>query len=305
MTEATTEDLLAVDPQSATRDEVDFDLVCEALVEETDLVRDRAADIMLTFADDDPESVLPALTEIGAAIDSDHVNVTNKAVSTVTLLTDDHLDDLEPVVEPLIHCLYGETPRTRAFAAKALRPIVQEHPEWLVPHVETLVSVVATKLDDPTADVPDEAYDHDEIAELFQKVSEEERKQQFLARGVAANLLYEAVVTDPSAGRPHVEALVAALNENDATVTAAVVDTIAAIGERDPIAIEDAVPALIDYLDFPSEEVRARAVKALGFSADDRAVAPLRELAADEEGNEDLRAMAAETADWIDNETQN
>jgi|GEM_PF-965113 len=305
MSDATTDDLLDVDPESVSRDDVDFELVRDALVNGTGMVRDQAAEIMLTFADEDPESVVPALPEIAAAIESDHVNVTNKTISIALLLAEDHLDEIEPLVEPLVSCLYDEIPRTQTFAAKALQPVAEEHPEWLVPHVELLVSVIQNDLEDPTDGMPDEAFGSEELTDQFRAIAEEEQKQQFLARGVAGNLLYEAVQSDPSAGREHVDELLATLDDADGTVTAATVDTLAAIGERDPIAIEDAVPTLLDLLDHPSEQVQARAVKALGFSSDDRAVDPLKQLADDRDSSEDLREMAAQTADWIENETQN
>lgn len=305
MSDATVDDLLDLEPESVTQDEVDLEVVQEALRDETGLVRDQAADILLTFANTDPESALPAIPEIAVAIDSDHVNVTNKAVSTAMLVGEDHIDAIEPLVEPLVHCLYDEIPRTQAFAAKALQPVAKEHPEWLVDHVEVLLSVITADLDDPTEGMPDDVMGGSETTEQFQKVAEEEKKQQFLARSVAANLLYEAVEVDTAVGRSHVDELVAAIGESDGTVTAAVVDTLAAIGEADPIAIEDAVPSLVDLLENPSEEIQARSVKALGFSGDERAIDPLRELAEDSKAGEDLRELATQTADWIDNETHN
>lgn len=305
MSDATMDGLLDVDPESVTRDDVELDLVREALRDETGLVRDRAAEILLEFTDDDPASVLPAIPEIAVAIDSDHVNVTSKAITAAILLGEEHIEALDPLVEPMVHCLYDEIPRIQAYSAKALKPIAEQHPEWLVSHIDVLLSVVQIDLEDPTEGLPADVPTHREMAEQFQRLSDEEQKQQFLARGTAANLLYEAVKTDPAAGAKHVEELVSTLDDADGTITAAAVDTLAAIGEGDPIAIEDAVPALVDRLEHPSEQVQARAVKALGFSTDERAIEPLRELANDEDAEADLQELAAQTADWIDNETQN
>jgi HEAT repeat protein len=304
MTAATTEDLLDLNPDSVTRDDVELDLVREALRNETDLVRDRAAAILLAFAEADPESVLPAIEEIAIGVDSDHINVTHKTLSTVVLLGEEHVDELEPLVEPTVGCLYDEVPRTQAFAAKALQPIAANHPEWLVPHTDLLLSVAQAELEDLTDDIPDETLEDPNAAEQFQNAAKEEQKQQFLARAVAANLLYEAVDADPSTA-PAVDELLDTIEGADGTVTAAMIDSIAAIGEAGPIAIEGAVEPLIELLDHPAEEVRARVVKALGFSGDDRAVEPLRDLADDPDAGDDLQALAAETADWIEQETQN
>lgn len=304
MTAATTEDLLDLNPDAVTRDEVDLDLVREALRNETDLVRDRAAAILLTFAEADPESVLPAIEEIAIGVDSDHINVTHKTLSTVVLLGEDHVDELEPVVEPAVDCLYDEVSRTQAFAARALQPVAEHHPEWLVPHTDLLLSVAQAELKDLTEDLPDEVLEDPEAGEQFRNAAEEEKKQQFLARAVAANLLYEAVDADPSSA-PDVDELLDTIEDADGTVTAAMVDAIAAIAEADPIAIEGAVERLIELLDHPAEEVQARTVKALGFSGDDRAVEPLRALADDPDAGDDLQALAAETADWIEHETTN
>ena len=304
MTAATTEDLLDLDPESVTQSDVDLDLVRDAVRNETDLVRDRAAAILLAFAEDDPESVLPAVEEIAVGIDSDHINVRHKTLSAAVILGEDHVDELGPIVEPTVNCLYDHVPRTQAFAAKALRPIAAERPEWLVPHTDLLLTVVREDLEDLTDQFPDEVLEDPRAGEQFQNVAEEEKKQQFLARAVAANLLYEAVDTDPSAA-PDLEELLDTIKGADGTVTAAMIDTIAAIGQADPIAIEDAVEPMIELLDHPTEEIQARVVKALGFSGDDRAIEPLRDLADDPSAGDDLQALAAETADWIETETQN
>jgi HEAT repeat protein len=304
MTVGTTEDLLDIDPESVTQSDVELDLVRDAVRNETDLVRDRAAEILLSFAEDDPESVLPAVEEIAVGIGSDHINVRHKTLSAAVMLGEDHVDELEPVVEPTVHCLHDKVPRTQAFAAKVLRPIAAERPEWLVPHTDLLLSVAREDLEDLTDQIPDEVLEDPQAAEQFQNAAQEEKKQQFLARAVAANLLYEAVDTDPSAA-PDLEKLLDTIEGADGTVTAAMIDTIAAIGQADPIAIEDAVEPLIELLDHPTEEIQARAVKALGFSGDDRAIEPLRDLADHPGAGDDLQALAAETADWIETETQN
>lgn len=306
MTDATTEDLLNLSPETVTRDDVDLALVREALREGSGLVRDRAAEIVLALGEDDPEVALSALDAVTSAISADHVNVTEKTVTTVVLLAEeDHVDELEQTVEPLVHCLYDELPRTRAYAAKALGAIAEAHPEWFVPHAETLISIIQMDLDDPLDGAPDLAEAEDEMLERFEMIAEEETKKQFLARATAANLLVEAVRSDPSTGSQYVDELLAAYDDVDPTVMAIVTDVFALIGDADPIAIEDAVEPLIDRLDHPSEEVQARAVKALGFSGDDRAVEPLRALADDDDSDEDLRDLAAETADWIEHNTEN
>ena len=305
MPDATTDALLDLQPETATVDDIDLDLVCEALHDGEGLVRDRAAALMQIVAQDAPESALDSLPAIVAGIESDHINVTQKSVATVVVLTDDHVDELEATVEPLIGTLHGAVPRTRTFSAKALSPIAEAHPEWFVPHVETLITIVAADFDDPLEGAPDLGEVDDNTAERFQQLSNEEIKQQFLARATAANLLFEAVKTDPSIGTDYVDDLLAADDGSDATVTAAVLDVLAVIGDEDPIAIEGAVEPLLEKLDHPDEQVRARAVKTLGFSGDDRAVEPLRELASDDDAGDDLQDLAAQTADWIEQNTQN
>ena len=303
MPDATTDTLLDVDPETATVEEIDLDLVSEALHDGDGLVRDRAAELMQIVAQDAPESALDSLPAIVAGIESDHINVTQKSVATVVVLTDDHVDELEATVEPLVGTLYGAIPRTRTFAAKALTPIAESHPEWLVPHVETLLTIIAADFDDPLEGAPDRGEINKNMADRFQQLSDEEIRQQFLARATAANLLFEAVKTDPSIGTDYVDDLLAADDGSDATVTAAVLDVLAVIGDEDPIA--GAVEPLLEKLDHPDEQVRARAVKTLGFSGDDRAVEPLRELASDDDAGDDLQDLAAQTADWIEQNTQN
>lgn len=305
MTAATTEDLLDIDETEVTPDDVDLDLVRDGLRDEEGLVRDKAASILLTFAEEDEGSVLPALPEIVDGIASDHVNVVNKTVTIAILLTDDHVDELEDAVGPLVGSLNEGLPRTQAFAAKALTPIAEDHPEWIVPHFEELLAVIQQELNDPTEGAPEPDFGDQEIAEQYQKVAQNEMKQQFLGRSVGANLLVEAAREDPGVARPHVDELRELIGAIDGTVTAALTDVLADIGENDPIAVESAVETLIDLLDHPSEQVQARAVTALGFSEDDRAIGPLRELAddvrSDDETNEDLRDLALETADWLEN----
>lgn len=300
MPNATTDDLLDLDPDEADPEDIDLALVRDALHDGEGLVRDRAAELMLVVAREEPEEALHSLSAIVAGVSSGHVNVTLKSVSAVVVLTEYYVDELEPTVEPLVDCLYGEIPRTRAFAAKALGAIAEDHPEWFVPHVGTLVDVVGQDLDDPLEGAPGPEEADEQMLERLEVVAQEENKQQFLARATAANLLYEAVQEAPAEGAAHVDALVDADDGTDATVTAAVMDILAVVGEHDQRAIEGAVEHLIDRLDYPNEQVRARAVKALGFSGDERAVEPLRDLATDDEADPDLRDLAAETADWIE-----
>lgn len=304
MSDATTEDLLDVDPESATMETVDFELVRHAVREGEGLVRDRAAAILLALTDNDPESVLPAIPAIVAGIESDHVNVTSKMLSAAIILTDDHVDALEPLVEPLLTCLTDALPRTQAFAAKAIGPIAEAHPEWLTPYPDRLLAVIQMEVEDPLADAPESQFEQEGQAEQYQAVTEEAQKQQFMARSVAAHLLLEVVEVDPDIGNERIDELLTILETADATVTIAIVDIFAAVGEVDPIAIEPAVDPLIELLQHPSEQVQARVVKALGFSGDERAIEPLERLAADDEVDPELQELAAETADWIESEVQ-
>lgn len=245
------------------------------------------------------EAVTPQLLDL---LDDEKGVIVNQATIALAIVAEESPELLEDGVPRLVELLVHDHSHVRAMAAKALGHVVVDHPEYFTDLIDPLVAAAVTpptdavdvdKLDDPSIERSQR--------ETLLGLNHEEATRQQYAREITANLLVEIADHDPAAVAPHASDLLVLVEEGNVPLRTSTADVIARVAREDPEAVADAVDPLCGLLDHDDESLVATVVSALGFIGDPAAVEPLRDLAADERRNEDLRDMASETADFLEN----
>lgn len=293
------DDVRDIDPETVEAGEVDLDRVEAGLRSDENLVRTHAAQIATAVAAEDPLAIRPLVPTLGELFDDDRAVVLKEVLFALSLLADADPGAVVDLADGLVGVLDHDLPVVNSAGARALRPVAVAHPEAFVDHVDDLLAAVERPVSDPMAGLEPSPNPDMVRTETVENVRGQSRRRQLAARVVAANVVVEVAEIEPDAVRPHVDRLVALLDDDDPAVRAASAGVLATVAEHRPDAIEAAVPSLVDALEDVDDTTRARAVAALGYVGDDAAVDPLWDLAADDETDEALREMAAETADFL------
>ncbi|QIB73908.1 HEAT repeat domain-containing protein [Halogeometricum borinquense] len=299
---STTESITELDVDDVSPGDVAIPTLRAALADDENLVRDRAAAVCVTFADEDVEVVLPLLPAIITAARDENVNVALKAVTVLNVVAQQRPTELKETTETLATLLTHDLPRVQLFAAKAVQTIGAEHPEWFTSHPEPLLEALRADITDPTSEATElTGTMADPLQRQFAAVSHGEQFQQYSVQATAGNLLIEIADRDPAAIAPYAPAIMDALTAEDLNVVACAAEILGRIGQMETVDTAELVPPLVECLDSESEVVAARAITALGHIGSATAVEPLRS-AAKRYDNGDLRELAVRTADWLDRE---
>lgn len=301
---STTDELTELDVEELSPDDVDLDLVRDGLADDENLVRDRAAAVCLTLADEDVESVTPLLPGLIAAAQDDNVNVVLKAITTLNLIAESRPEELSDAVGPLCAALTHDLPRIQLFAGKTVQTVGAEHPEWFVPHAETLLRVLHAEVTDPTRGAEQLGVVGDPpLQKQLAEVRRGEQFQQHSVQAVAGNLLIEVSEREPTAVASHVAEVTELLDGEDLNIVACAAEILGNLARADVPLGADSVDALVDCLDSESDVVVARSIAALGYLDDPKVAAPIREVA-DSHDETDLRDLAAETVTWLERDRE-
>lgn len=288
-------------------DAVDVEDALSNLDYEDPTVRNLTLRALTALASDDADRVAPYVDDLRPHLDDEYLVSKTAATGVFGFLAENDPDDVVPSIPDLVDLLDQEPPLLRFRAARALSPLLAHSPEEFVPHTDRLVDVL---VDGPEVTIPDP--DDPEIPEEMQESVAsvlENREGEFdkdlaRSRGVfefAANAVVEIAERDPERVTDRVDDLATMVDDEQALVRTAVVDTLATLAEDDPDTVAPAVDALRDQLDDEHEYIRAHAVRALGFAEATDAVDDLRALA-EEDVDEDLRELAVDTADWLESQ---
>ncbi|EMA52589.1 MULTISPECIES: HEAT repeat domain-containing protein [Halococcus] len=299
MTHATADDVRELDPDEITPADIDIERVRAGLTDEENLVRTHAAKIAGALADQDPDVVVPVVPTLLDRLAEDHSVVLKESLTALALVADERPAELTDGVPALVDLLDHDLPLVRTFAARVVRPLAAEHPEWFATELDDLLATLDSEITNLVEGLEEPPMGGLSTFEQYRAIGEEGRKRQLAARAVAANVVVAVAEADSGALVEHVPAVVDLLDSDDTLLVTTSADVIASVAEDYPEAVSDATDPLCACLDTHDGAVRANAVTALGYIGDDSAVGPLREVANDAEADEDLRALAAETADWL------
>ncbi|MFP8890255.1 HEAT repeat domain-containing protein [Natrialbaceae archaeon A-CW2] len=286
---------------------IDLEEVVEYLDhEDWGQVREWALQTITHVSAADPDRLETVIEDVRPHLEDEFLVAQNTAA---LLFARQARHDPEPVresVPELLELLDQDPPILRFRAAGALAPLLADHVDVFVPHTDRLVEVL---VDSPTVTlVPDEGELEeleDETVELLQELAndreeqyERDRKRSQGVREFAANAIVEVAEIEPDQIAPHVRVLATTINDDRPIVRTALLDTMAIIAQDDPEAVQPAIEAIRARLNDEVDYVRAHAVRALGYGEATEAIEDLRELA-DQDVDENLRGLAADTADWL------
>lgn len=299
MTDATSHEILSVDPEDGVDpDDVSLAALRSGLDSDDDQVRTHAAKVAAVLAQSDVDAVADLLDALADRLEDQWNVVVYQTMIALHTVAEERPGDLEPVVPEVVGVLHRDLPVLKVLTARTLGHVAVDDAGTLTDHVEVLVDAVREE--------PDDILDRENLEEAtredhtyHERVNREGQTQQTLAREIVANVLVEVTEADPAAVEPHVSSVIDLLGDDDGAVVSASADVVGTIGRADAAAVADAVDPLCDLLDHRDEAVAANAISALGYVGDPAAVDPLREVAEDEARDEELRELAADTADFL------
>ncbi|MFB6138840.1 MAG: hypothetical protein ABEJ26_00205 [Halosimplex sp.] len=293
--------------ESLTADDVTEAEVRAALDADDPVVRQRGARACAALAADRVESILGLADDLVARTADESLAVSRHAAIALTELSDAYpgavADDLGPVVDLAESDLGG----VRMVGARILGNVVVEFPEAVAPFVDRLVTAVADS-EATLAQSDLQAYveqaesmggEAAQAADNIRQETKEEARKRVVARAALSNVVVAVAEHDPDAVAGLVDEMTPLVGDEDPNVAGAFLDVFRALAERDPETVAPAVDAVVDCLDRDSETLRARAIRTLGFAEATVTVDRLRTVA-ETDDDEDVRDLAAETADYLD-----
>ncbi|MFB6152567.1 MAG: HEAT repeat domain-containing protein [Haloarculaceae archaeon] len=300
MSAGNADDLMELDVEDASADDIAVGDLRAGLEADDNLVRTHAARLLGVLAPSDPTAIRPLVPVLLDRLDDERTVVVRESIAALGDLSNEDPGVLEGRLERPLEMLRHELPAMRWFAARAVAPVAAEHPEWFAPHLDPLLSAMEVDVTDPVAESDFAPAENRSMAKVEAQLKRESESRQYNARAIAARVFIGVVDEDPAAVVPHASRVVDLLEDASPFIERACTIAISELAETDPDSVSAAVDPLCDVLDREDETVVARAVTALGFVGDRDAVPDLRSLADDESRDEDLRDLAAETADYLE-----
>jgi|GEM_PF-5856562 len=302
MTDPYAHDIMSIDEATASPEQVPTAALRSALAHEENLVRTRGAKVAAAVVGDDPEMVAEHTSQLVENLDHERTNVVVHSALALASVVETAPDRAAEAVGPIVDLLDEDPPIVQSAASQFVRTSITEAPETFLSHVDQLVERTLQESTEPVPEDAIEATADDNRREIMRDVNEDEGRRQWATRLVTANMLAELARVEPTAVAPHVADLAALLDpeSDDVGVTTTVADIVGSVAEHDPALADDAVDPLIAVLDHYDEPTVATAVTALGFLDDPAAIEPLRAVDDDEDRDEDLRELAAETAAFVE-----
>ncbi len=296
------DELMELDPETVSSDDVEIDTLRAGLRNEENLVRTHTARLVSALAANDLETVEPLIPTLMSALDDDRIVVLRESLLILAAIGKDSPSVVCDAIPDLLSLLDHETPLVSALAAEVIRVLAIDHAEWFVPYTNELVTAMENEPTDPIGDAT--AAPNTEARDHLADVSKEEMGRQITARTIVANVVYEVATIDADALLPHASLLLSIVRDGSGAVLAASVGGISFISEAHPDAVADAVEPLCDRLTMPDRTVQVHAISALGHIGDSSAVGPLREFAdGDAPHDDEIQSIARTTADWLAGES--
>lgn len=287
-----------VDPASVEPGDVDESTVREALSSTNPLVRQDGVDVCGSLASADAAAVEPFLDTVAALADDDNAAIALRAIDALKTVAATEPDALAGRLDGLAGAADSDIVDVQLTAATVLGKLVVDRPDLVASYAGRLaVAVRTTELDEKRENFGEFVQDP-ATRQTLEEHTEAERKRRVSARRTLANVVVAVTEQVPDAALDAVDELVALLDDTDPGVAGAAVDALGELAAADPAAVAPVRDRLSACLDHDRTFVRVRAVRALGRLGDDAVVPRLRALAEDDD-DEDVRELAADTADYL------
>ena len=291
-----------INPESVAPDDIDDETLRSALESSNPLVRQRGLQTCRTLVETDVDHVRPVLDEI-ASLAADKSSVALPATGVLNAVVEDEPDALEADgrLDGLVDAAGSEIVNVQLNAATAFKKLAMERPDLIAPHVEGVIEAVRDTEPDPAPSDYSEVIDDEETRQTIHEHESAERQRRVAGRRTLVNVAVAVAESEPAAtsdALDDAERVTALFDDEDAIVAGAAVDFFGELAAEEPAAVAPVRDPLIDCLEHDAIVVRVRAVRALGHLGDDAAVPKLRELA-ETESEEEIRALASDTADFL------
>lgn len=290
-------------------EQVDVEKVVALFDADNNHYRFLAKKTLFYVASDDPSRVEPYSDELVEALEDDYRIAAEWASVVLKQIGRESPEAVVPGIPGLIQLLKEDPPSRGHRAAKALATVLDHSPESFVEHTDDLIDALLER-DDPSPypDDPSEL-EEEEREQMVQTIAQ--RRKQIQAdvqralgvRELAAHALVEVAKEDPDTLAAEIDRLGPALSMRPPLARSAVLDAIGHVATDDPAAVEPVLDDVLAVLEDDAEPVQAHAVRTVGYAEATEAVEPLRDLAGDDEVDEELAGLAADTADWIEDAT--
>lgn len=288
--------LEAIDPESVTVEDVDESELRAALASSRPLIEQRGIQVCETLAKEDIDAVRPFLDEIGSLLTENNAAITLRAINVLKTVIRDEPTAIEPVLPALISVLDSDLAGVQLNGAVVLGTLVVDRPDLCSPYAHRLIEAIQTTELEPETDFSETI---DRVTkQSIQEHEREERQRRISARQTLINIVVAIAEEEPQVMVDEVDELVLLL-DGDPNVASGAIDALRAIAEVEPDAVIPVADRLIDCLDHDAEAVRAHTIRVLGHLAYDAAVPNLRTVA-ETDPNNDIQAIAAETADFLE-----
>lgn len=291
--------ILELDVEEVSPTDVDLDRLAEAISSDDNRVRTHAAQLSFSLASQDLETGVELTPTLLSAVDPDEQAVVLKGVfGTLALVAEERPEELEDDVGPLVDGLAHDLPLVRMLAARAVGPVAAEYPEQFAPYTATLLDVLDRNVETPIEQIEQ---DREQVG-LMQSIGTKIERRELVVEGVVANLIAAIADVDSAALVSDANRLVGFIDDSTIETRAPLVAAVAALAEDRPALVSDAIDPIGDLLDADNESVVVHAVTALGFIGDDSATDLLRTVAEDPGRNDEVRSLAEDTAEWLENQ---
>jgi HEAT repeat protein len=298
MTTDPSDPLDGVDPELVAPEDVDEAEVQAALTSSNPLVEQRGVGVCETLAEADIDAVRPFLDEIGSLLTEDNVAIVLRAIEVLKTVARDEPTAIESVLSDLVSILDSDLAGIQLEGVAVLGVLVIDRPDLCSPYAHRLIKALqATELE-PETDFG-EIVDDQVTRQTIEEHEWEERQRRISARQSLINVVIAVAEAEPRTMVAEVDDLIALLDDDNPNVTGGAINALRAIAEAEPDAVIPVSDRLVDCLDHDSEAVRAHTIQALGHIGDDTAASDLRAVA-ETDPNEDIRSIAAETADFLE-----
>ena len=262
------------------------------------LIRQEGLEACTRVIEADIHAIEPYLDEIVEHANDDDITVALRTLEILDTIVDENPAMLEGELSPLVEGLNTEHANVQSRGGRLLARLVVDRPGFLTPHVRGIVEALeATELDSRPRQFNKLTGDP-VTRQALQEHEETERKRRISSRRTLINVVVAVAETEPRSVSGAVDGLAELLDDTDPAVVGGAVDALGEIAARDPSAVVPVRRRLLDCLDHGRTVVRARAVRALGRLGDDRSIPKLRSIA-ESDDDEDVRELAAETADFL------
>ena len=289
----------AIDPSSDSLTAEELSTLRTGLTADDPIQRREAARKCSALAVQRPEQFRQLTDDVAPLLEDDRASIAQHAGTALLTVAPDYREELRETVPQVVTLASHDSNAHRLLGANLLATIVVEHPEAAVDDVHRLLPVLHEETGPYEPSEAVTQVDDQDTRRSIVDQEQTEHRMKLESLGTIANVVVAVAEAEPSALFDHVGALSDLFDHDDGTIAGTAIDAAAEVAKADPDVAAPAFDDLVDCLERNDERVQARAVTALGFFEDERAIEPLEELATATD-EDDLAELARETAAFLD-----